>query len=117
MSCNDRASNTPGGLVVEASVSSSAGSCRVTSTKWASHIVEVRNRTLLTYAITVHGECETGCVRYSTGLGTSSTWDDQLNIGPRPGKGGSHNRTLQTDLTCGCAAKNETVRTDLSIVV
>ena len=44
-------------------------------------------------------------------------WDDQLNIGPRPGTGGSRDRTVQSDLTCSCAAKNESIRTDLSIVV
>lgn len=115
MSCSDKTTKLPAGLTVISSMTSAAGSCKVDSKLQATHFLDARNRSLLTFVIAVHGDCQTSRVRYDTGLGTSDTWDDQISIGSRPGSGGARKAQVQADLTCTGAAKYESIATDLQV--
>ncbi len=114
MSCNDKAKNTPSGLVIECSIRSAVGACKVRANASAQHIVDVRNRSLIRYSIEIHGECETAHVRYSYGGAAHRTWNRTLQIGPRPGSGGPRKRSETEELTSLGPGLNESIRTDLT---
>lgn len=114
MSCKDKTKNTPNGLVIECSIRSEAGACKVRANTPAQHIVEVRNRSLIRYSLEIHGECETSHVRYSYGGAVHTTWNRALQIGPRPGSGGPRKRSEIEELTSLGPGLNESIRTDLT---
>jgi hypothetical protein len=113
--CHDRTSALSAGLRVDSLVTSAAGSCKIDSKQSAAHLIDVRNRSLLTFTIDTQSKCQTSRVRYSTGLGTSDTWTDQVSIAGRPGRRSSRIGQVQADLTCTGAAKFESIATDISV--
>jgi hypothetical protein len=115
VSCSDKTTKLPAGLTVISSMTSAAGSCQVDSKSQATHFIDARNRSLLTFVIAAHSDCQTSRVRYDTGLGTSDTWDDKIGIAGRPGNGGARKAQVQADLTCIGAAKYESIATDLQV--
>lgn len=114
MSCRDKTKNTPSGLAIESSIRSAAGACKVRANTSAEHVIDVQNRSLIRYSIDIHAECETSHVRYSYGGTVHTTWDQALQVGPRPGSGGPRKRSEVEGLTSLGSGSNESIRTDLT---
>lgn len=113
MNCSDKTKSAPSGLTIECSIRSVAGACKVRANTPAQHVIEVRNRSLIRYSIDIHGECETSHVRYYYGGCAQRTWDQALQVGPRPGYG-ALKRSEVEELTSLGPGSNESIRTDLT---
>src|SRR5262245_25574736 len=110
MSCRDKTKSAPSGLTIECSIHSVAGACKVRANTSAQHVIEVQNRSLIRYSIGIHGECETSRVRYYYEGYAQRTWDQELEIGPRPGSGGPRKRSEFEELTSLGPGENESIR-------
>lgn len=107
--------DAPAGLVIETSIDSSLGSCRIDSSESASHVIEIQNRTSIPYKIMIRGKCETTYIRYGHGGDIANSWDVQILVPPRPATGGSSRVMLRSDLTCTSASKNEAIKISVAI--
>ncbi len=109
--------NIPSGLRIKSGIVTKGLFKSVSPTNQARHLVEVSNRSLLPYTISIHGECETPYVRYGDDARRDKTWDPaQFIIAPRPGHGGCTRRDASEKLTSLGKSENESIRTDLSYV-
>jgi len=78
LKCQDTASGLPGGLTIESSIDPLSGRCFVGGDGGTSHVVSVRNRTLLRFEVSISAECETPNIRYAN---DSDHWDDNISVG------------------------------------
>jgi hypothetical protein len=105
--CKDAASDLPGGLTVESFVDPQSCGCLVSRDGQASHVVRIRNRTLLRFELSISSECETQHIRYGNG---TDRWDEDLSIGHRPVAGGPRERIANATLMSGGAASDESLK-------
>jgi hypothetical protein len=113
MSCRDAMApeDLPGGLEIGTSAVCPAKKCRVASSGTERHEVVVTNRSLLTYEVTIDGECEMSAIEYQ-GLGAS--WTPPVLIVPGRLGTGKSQRSRDQPLVSVTAGEKPTIRTDLS---
>lgn len=114
MRCSDeiQPEDLPGGLKIETSAVCSGKKCRVGSSGLDHHEVVVTNRSLLTYEVTIAGECETADIKY---LGLGANWPaPMLTVPGRPGSGGKTQYGRRQRIVSVTAGEQPTIRTDVS---
>lgn len=105
--CKDTASDLPGGLTVESFVDPQSCECLIGPNGEASHVIRIRNRTLLRFEISISSECETQRIRYDNG---DARWNEDLSIGHRPLSGGPRERSANAALRSSGAATDESLK-------
>jgi hypothetical protein len=114
MACKAKVTSLPSSMKLTTLIDSPLGKCRVPQ-RGARHAHLAENRTLFTYHIAVHCECETSYIRYD-GLAASpeKTWDASFWVSARPGSGGRSQSCVTKDLTNQGTATAELVRVDVT---
>jgi hypothetical protein len=110
--CQDSASGLPGGLSIESFIDS-ASACVVTQGGNESHVVRVRNRTLLRFGISISSECETASIRYEE---DSNKWEDQIEVGHRPDSGGFRERVRSAKLRGSGNVRDESLKVTIQYI-
>lgn len=112
--CRDTATGLPGGLTAESFIDTAGGKCLIRVSEEATHVVEIRNRTLLRFQIDLSSECESPNLWYRS---VDKTWAENLEISPRPQSGGARERTLRNVMNCAGAAGDESIKIKISYQV
>lgn len=112
--CCDVATGLPGGLRAESFIDTVGNDCLIRVNEEATHVVEIRNRTLLRFQIDVSSECESAHLRYA---GEDTAWVETLEISSRPHSGGARERTLRNEITCACTESDKSVKMTISYQV
>jgi hypothetical protein len=112
VSCKEKSTRTPGGLTVEASAECHRR-CTVDHSGGDTHTVIATNRALLTWDITIKGECTTPDIEY---LGLGALWPAQTFTVPgRPGKGGKMEVPRQHALVSLRPGAHQIISTQLQV--
>ena len=78
-----------------------------------SHVVRVRNRTLLRFGISISSECETASIRYEDDV---SRWEDQIEVSHRPDSGGFRERIRSARLRGSGNVSDESLKVTIQYV-
>lgn len=104
--CRDSAAGLPGGLSIDSAIEATAPDCVIRGSQPASHVVEIRNRTLLRFE--VHIAAQSGSERVSY-AGNMSTWEAKVQVNKRPPSGGPSKRKVSQPLECSEEATDESI--------
>lgn len=105
--CYDIATGLPGGLSAESYIDTTTGNCTIRVNETATHVVEIRNRTLLRFQIDISSECESAHLRYED---EGAIWIETLEVSPRPQSGGARERTLRNEIGCANPCGDKSIK-------
>ena len=112
MTCRAKSNRTPGGLTIEAKAVSGRR-CMVDSTGTDAHAVVATNRSLITWAVTIQGECTTADIEY---YGLGAKWPPvTVTVPAQPGKRGKVVVSRQQALVSLRPDPQQFLRTDLHV--
>jgi hypothetical protein len=104
LKCRDFAPGLAGGVRTESYIETAAGNCTVAVGERATHIVRIKNLTMLRYEVKVSAECESAHLRY----GTDKVWTAEVEVT------GRKERILRGELHCADSFIDQGVKMTLS---
>lgn len=104
LKCRDFVAGLAGGMRAESRIETAAGECMVGIGECATHVVKIKNMTMLRYEVKVSAECESAHLRY----GTDKTWTSELEVG------GRKERVLRGELRCVDAFVDQGIKMTVS---